>query len=82
MNLKEKFNVISCKDCNITPCDIKCTIFSQRELIHLEKVADQHAVDFTDWVNLNAYKFPTKTTTKELLEIYKIELAKSNQSAK
>jgi hypothetical protein len=39
----------------------------------LEKVADEFAIGFNDWVNVNAYKFTTKTTTKELLEIYKKE---------
>jgi len=32
---------------------------------------DEFAIKFNDWVNVNAYKFPTKITTKELLEIYK-----------
>jgi hypothetical protein len=37
------------------------------------KIAEDFAIGFNDWVNVNAYKFPTKTTTKELLEIYKKE---------
>ena len=28
------------------------------------------AIKFADWVNLNAYKYSTQTTTKQLLEIY------------
>jgi len=36
-----------------------------------QKEKDNLAIDFADWLNINAYKFPTKTTTKELLEIYK-----------
>lgn len=36
-----------------------------------EKIADEFAIDFADWFNVNAYKFPNKSTTKELLEIYK-----------
>ncbi len=32
---------------------------------------DDFAIGFAEWVNVNAYKYPTKTTTKELLEIYK-----------
>lgn len=32
---------------------------------------DDYAISFTDWVNVNAYKYPTNTTTKELLEIFK-----------
>jgi hypothetical protein len=39
----------------------------------LVKIADYYAVEFNDWVNINAYKYPTKTTTKELLEIFKKE---------
>ena len=35
---------------------------------------DEFAIGFNDWVNVNAYKFPTKITTKELLEIYKKEI--------
>lgn len=45
---------------------------SNHEVVEeLEKVADEFAIGFAEWLNLNAYKFPTKTTTKELLEIYK-----------
>jgi len=36
-----------------------------------QKEKDDFAIDFAEWINVNAYKFPTKTTTKELLEIYK-----------
>ena len=36
-----------------------------------QKEKDDFAIDFAEWVNINAYKFPNKTTTKELLEIYK-----------
>jgi len=35
-----------------------------------EKIANEHAIKFNNWVNENAYKFPTSTTTEELLEIY------------
>jgi hypothetical protein len=28
-------------------------------------------IKFADWVNVNAYKYPTKTTTSELLLIFK-----------
>jgi pyruvate-formate lyase-activating enzyme len=33
-------------------------------------IAHEFAIKFNDWVNENAYKYPTQTTTKELLEIY------------
>ena len=36
-----------------------------------EELQDEFAIDFAEWLNVNAYKYPTKTTTKELLEIYK-----------
>jgi hypothetical protein len=39
----------------------------------IKQIAEDLAIGFNDWVNVNAYKFPTKTTTKELLEIYKKE---------
>ena len=39
----------------------------------LVKIAEEFAIGFNDWVNVNAYKYPTKITTKELLEIYKKE---------
>lgn len=39
----------------------------------IEKIADEFAIEFADWVNVNAYKYPTKITTKELLEIFKKE---------
>jgi len=38
-----------------------------------ENIADEFAIGFNDWVNVNAYKFSTKITTQELLEIYKKE---------
>jgi len=41
----------------------------------LNSRADEYAIGFAEWVNENAYKFPTKTTTKELLEIYKNQLS-------
>ena len=40
---------------------------------YLSNVADNYAIEFSEWLNVNAYKYPTKTTTKELLEIYKKE---------
>lgn len=36
-----------------------------------EKIADDYAIKFADWVNVNAYKHQTSTTTPELLEIFK-----------
>jgi hypothetical protein len=38
-----------------------------------EELQDEFAIGFNDWVNVNGYKYPTKITTKELLEIYKKE---------
>jgi hypothetical protein len=84
MTLKEKFDVISCKDCDMPFCDNKCTMLSDWELDKLEKIADEFAIGFAEWfsdntlrVDLNAYKTfgdndETKPhTIKELLEIYK-----------
>lgn len=36
-----------------------------------EQIADDFSVKFFDWANVNAYKYPTKTTTIELLQIFK-----------
>ena len=36
-----------------------------------EKIVDDFAIKFADWVNENAYKYPTKTTTTKLLQIFK-----------
>ena len=37
----------------------------------MEQYADERSIRFNDWVNVNAYKYPTKKTTAELLEIFK-----------
>lgn len=36
-----------------------------------EEIADEFAIGFNNWANVNAYKYSTKITTKELLKIYK-----------
>ena len=48
MTLKEKFNIISCKDCDMPFCDIKCTMLSDWELNKLEKIADDYAIEFAE----------------------------------
>jgi hypothetical protein len=71
MTLKEKFDVISCKDCDMPFCDIKCTMLSDWELDKLEQTADEYAIEFAywcEWRNDKAFK-----TYEELLEIYKKE---------
>lgn len=35
------------------------------------KLADNHAIRFNNWVQVNAYKYPTETTSEQLLKIYK-----------
>jgi hypothetical protein len=83
MTLKEKFNKISCSDCDMPYCDIKCTRLGEYELNHLEKIADEFAIGFAEWtwdrelITINdcdyfEYKF-NLYTRKELLEIYKTE---------
>lgn len=47
--------------------EITITEFENR----LTQICDEFAIGFNRWVNENAYKFPTKTTDLELLEIYK-----------
>jgi hypothetical protein len=38
-----------------------------------EKIADEFAIGFTNWMNENSYKYSMQTTTEGLLEIYKKE---------
>ena len=40
-------------------------------LTELEQIADDEMIKFFDWANVNAYKYPTQTTTSELLQIFK-----------
>jgi hypothetical protein len=77
MTLKEKFDKISCSDCDMPYCDIKCTILKPSELNHLEQIADEFAIGFAEWfLNLSKSddweKFDYNTNEK-LLEIYKKE---------
>ena len=39
----------------------------------LEKLADNFAIGFTNWMTENSYKYSMQTTTEGLLEIYKKE---------
>ena len=87
MTLKEKFDSISCKDCDMPYCDIKCTMLSDWELNKLEQIADEFAIEFSEWCtdpkNKLGYHSTKKewfvwdldkwVTTKELLEIFKKE---------
>jgi len=75
MTLKEKFDKISCWDCDMPYCDIKCTILSDFELTNLEQIADEFAIGFADWIRVcrlkgRPYDF---NDVKQLLEIYKDE---------
>jgi hypothetical protein len=81
MTLQEKFDVISCKDCDMPFCDNKCTMLSDLELDKIEKIADDYAIEFAEWLTINypnQRKFLLKQgnlmgfySTKKLLEIYK-----------
>ena len=77
MTLKEKFDKISCSDCDMPYCDIKCTILSEYELNHIEKIADDFAIGFAEWYLKVSEKYDShlklKEDTTELLEIYKKE---------
>ena len=57
MKLKEKFDVISCKDCDMPYCDIKCTMLSKQELNRLEKIADEYAIGFAEWCVIRKVSF-------------------------
>jgi len=84
MTLKEKFDVISCKDCDMPFCDNKCTMLSDWELNKLEQIADDYAIGFLEWYfsddgnNLIhdlilVGELDKNTSTQELLEIFKKE---------
>ena len=73
MTLKEKFNIISCNDCDMPYCDIKCTMLSEYELNKLEQIADDYAIEFAKWLlidpNINQFQY----SYKDLLEQFKRE---------
>lgn len=83
MTLKEKFAELSCKDCDMPYCDIKCTMLSELELNKLEQIADDYAISFAEWTDYLGYVLVDNgwvsfdddkpKTTKELLEIFKKE---------
>ena len=71
MTLKEKFNIISCKDCDMPYCDIKCTILVPSDLDKLEQITDDFAIGFAEWVvKTNAF---LDYGYDEALQIYKKE---------
>lgn len=85
MTLQEKFDKISCKDCDMPFCDNKCTMLSDGELNILEQIAEEFAIGFADWCKqeyeLEDTAFHNKwldvdgtyVSSKQLLEIYKKE---------
>ena len=88
MKLRDRFKEINnCKYCDMPYCDIKCTILSNSELDKLEKITEEFAIGFGEWINNNRLKLIMHETeilwhysnlemwitTKELLEIYKTE---------
>ena len=76
MTLKEKFNIISCNDCNMPYCDIKCTMLSEYELNKLEQISDDYAIGFARFykmANNNEYHLYPNASIEEHLEIYKEE---------
>jgi hypothetical protein len=73
MTLKEKFDTISCSDCDMPYCDIKCTTLAEYELNHLEKVADEFAIGFAEWSVARAMGIDSFKLNDEELEIYKKE---------
>jgi hypothetical protein len=44
---------------------------TNKEIEQAKEIDRNFIINFVDWVNENSYKYPTKTTTSELLEIYK-----------
>lgn len=74
MTLKEKFDVISCKDCDMPFCDNKCTMLSDWELNKIEQIADEYAIDFIKFFwDLHCKGLYEHLKFKEILEIFKKE---------
>ncbi len=73
MTLREKFNELSCNDCVVPYCDIKCTMLSENELDRLEKITDEFAIGFAEWICEKAEVPYIKETMNGTLEIYKKE---------
>lgn len=71
MTLKEKFDYISCKDCDMPYCDTKCTMLSDWELNKLEQIADDYAIEFADWLIKRQTNY--FESLKQLLEVFKKE---------
>lgn len=51
MTLQEKFSVINCNDCDMPYCEIKCTILKPSELNHIEKITEEFAIGFAEWLS-------------------------------
>jgi hypothetical protein len=45
-----------------------------KDIEQAKEMESDFIIKFADWVNVNAYKYPTKTTTSELLLIFKNQL--------
>lgn len=76
MTLKEKFNIISCNDCDMPYCDIKCTMLSEYELNKLEQIADDYAIEFAKWYEFmlrQTDNLKERFTENEILEMFKKE---------
>ena len=71
--LKEKFNIISCNDCDMPYCDIKCTTLSFMELDTLEQIAEQFAIDFLHWYLNNDDVKKFSYSYEDLLKDFKKE---------
>jgi hypothetical protein len=71
--LKEKFNIISCNDCDMPYCDIKCTTLSFMELDKLEQIAEDFAIDFLHWYLNNDDVKKFSYSYEDLLKDFKKE---------
>jgi hypothetical protein len=47
---------------------------SFEDVLKAKEMESDFIIKFADWLNVNAYKYPTKTTTSELLLIFKKQL--------
>lgn len=71
MKLREQFDLMSCKDCDMPYCDVRCTILSENELDRFEKIAEDFAEGFWEWRSTIVINSINQYTNKEIIEIYK-----------
>lgn len=70
MKLEERFNNLSQKKCDCREAMCNCFTMQPSKIKECVEITYEYAIRFNNWVNENAYKYPTKATTEQLLELY------------